>query len=245
MHYHLFKNAGTSIDEILRRNFGAQWAAQEFVVSRRDNPNAVAEFIRSNSHLQAISSHTALLPVPQIEGVKVFPIIFIRHPVDRLRSAYEFERRQNADTSGARLAKTHDFAGYLRELLRNPRHRQIRSFQTYRLSQNISARKGTELQRAIESANELPFVGLVEQFDESLDELETRLRVQIPRFQAYSVHRNAAHVRHDSLSERLAAVEALLGKELYSEVCAANADDLAIYELVSKRLRGRIKCLSQ
>ena len=227
-HYHLFKNAGTSIDELLHHNFGSLWAAQEFPVARRENAIAVGDFIRGNPHLQAISSHTALLPPPQIEGVEIFPIIFIRHPIDRLRSAYEFERRQNATTAGARLAKAHDFAGYLRELLKNPRHRQIRNFQTLRLSHNEPARKETELQRAIAVIERFPFVGAVERFDESLQELETRLQRLIPDFQVRPVHRNAALSRHAVLADRLSEVATMLGDDLYAEICAANSDDLAI-----------------
>jgi len=235
-HYHLFKNAGTSVDELLRRNFGAQWATQEFSVNRRDNAVAVAEFIANNPHLQAISSHTALLPVPQIEGVEIFPIIFIRHPIDRLRSAYEFERRQNANTAGAHLAKIHDFAGYLRELLRNPRNRQIRNFQTFRLSLNEIARKSSEIQRAIAAIERLPFVGIVERFDEAITELQFRVQPLFPNFRARPVHRNESVCRQDCLSDRLAQVEAMLGCTLYKTVCAANEDDMVIYELASSRL---------
>jgi hypothetical protein len=232
LHYHLFKNAGTSIDELLRRNFGARWTIREFSASRGENAAAVREFIGNNPDLQAISSHTALLPVPQSSGADIFPIIFIRHPIDRLRSAYEFERGQQASTPGARLAKAHDFGGYLRELLRNPRHRQIRNFQTFRLSHAGAARKRSELQRAIVTLGTLPFVGLVERFDESVARLQIRLRPLFPGFGVQPVHRNAASSRQDTLPDRLAKVEETLGKELYREICDANADDLAIYELV-------------
>jgi hypothetical protein len=238
LHYHLFKNAGTSVDELLRQNFGSNWAAQEFGGTRRDNAAAVADFIRNNPRLCAISSHTALLPVPSIAGVNIFPIIFIRHPIDRLRSVYDFERRQNVNTAGARLAKTHDFAGYLRELLRNPRHRQIRNFQTFRLSHNEPARRTSELECALATILAFPFVGLVERFDGSLRELEARLRPLIPEFRVQPVHRNAALSRPAALADRLAGVAATLGRELYDEICTANADDLAIYNRMAARFEA-------
>lgn len=232
-HYHLFKNAGTSVDEMLRSNFGDRWAAQEFHVSRRENAGAVAEFIRCASHLLAVSSHTALLPPPQLPGITIFPIIFIRHPIDRLRSAYEFERQQNANTAGARLAKTHDFAGYVRDLLRNLHQRHIRNFQTLRLSHNEPASKGPELQRALRAVNNLPFVGLVERFDDAIDRLQAKLQPLFPDFRARPVHQNATRARQAALDDRLADVERALGKDLYTEVRAANADDLAIYSMIS------------
>jgi hypothetical protein len=238
-HYHLFKNAGTSVDEMLRRNFGTNWVAHEFPGPRHENRAAVHKFVSANPHLQAISSHTAFLPVPQIEGMEIFPVIFIRHPIDRLRSAYEFERRQNANTAGARLAKTRDFAGYLRELLENPRHRQIRNFQTLRLSHNEPTRTGSEVQRAILALQKLPFVGLVERFEEAINELQKRLRPFFPHFRAQTVHKNATHARQRVLEVRLAEVKTAMGNDLFEKICAANADDLAIYEFVSDRFGRR------
>jgi hypothetical protein len=238
VHYHLFKNAGTSVDETLSQNFGMSWTKHEFAADRRENANAVANFIRNNPHIEAFSSHTALLPIPVVENVVIFPIVFIRHPIDRLRSAYEFERRQNASTAGARLAKALDFAGYLRELLKTPRHRQIRNFQTFRLAYNESRHKCSELERATAAIESFPFVGLVERFDESLSKLETSLQRLFPNFRAQPFHRNAALSRQAALFDRLAEVSAMLGEELYGEICAANSDDLVIYEKVVTRFNS-------
>lgn len=236
-HYHLFKNAGTSVDELLRRNFGSCWVSQEFPGNRRENAAAVAAFICDTPHLQAISSHTALLPVPRISGVDIFPIIFIRHPIDRLRSAYEFERRQQANTAGARLAKTHNFAEYLRELLRNPRHRQIRNFQTFRLSHNELPREGSELERATRVITNFPFLGLVERFEDSVRKLQEGLQPKLHDFRVDTVHKNPARVRQGSLAERLLRIESTIGAELYEEIFGANCDDLAIHGLVNARFK--------
>ena len=117
IHYHIFKNAGTSLDLMLERNFAQQWTEAEFPPRDKDglsNSRLVEDFLREHPNLLALSSHTAQLPLPKLER-EVFPIVFIRHPLDRLMSAYAFERVQKADTHGARLAKQHDFAGYVRE----------------------------------------------------------------------------------------------------------------------------------
>jgi len=234
-HYHLFKNAGTSVDEMLRKNFGARWVQQEFLVPRRANAAAVVGFLSAASHLDAVSSHTALLPAPKIAGVDIFPILFVRHPIDRLRSAYEFERNQHADTLGARLAKEYDFAGYLRELLKNKRHRQVRNFQTLRLSHAEPTRNGSEAERAARALSRLPFVGLVEDFDVSLARLERLLRAHFPDFKAEKTHRNISRPRAVNLDERIAAIEARLGTDLYAEICDANADDMALYATLERR----------
>jgi hypothetical protein len=238
-HYHLFKNAGTSVDEMLKRNFGVQWVNREFRISRQANKLAVAEFVRREClRVRAISSHTALLPAPRIQGLEIFPIIFVRHPIDRLRSAYEFERLQVANTPGSQLAKRLDFAGYVRELLRR-NHRQVNNFQTFRLALNEQPSEGEGRLNALRTLQALPFVGLVEAYEKSLYTLERLLRRPFPAFRATNTHLNAGQSRVASLQERLALIERQLGHELYEEVCGANQDDLAVFGF----LEARYACL--
>jgi hypothetical protein len=234
VHYHLFKNAGTSVDELLKRNFGGRWAQMEFEGGPGHERKSVqlVNYLIERPNLLAFSSHTAQLPVPILEGVSIFPIIFVRHPIDRLRSAYSFERVQNADTLGARIAKVNDFAGYLREHLQLPLNRSVRNFQTGRLARNEPASAGSELERASRTLKALPLIGLVEAYDRSIERLEALLKPRFPRFQAVMVHRNATRPEDSSLEERLAAVEHEIGTELFRTICTANADDLEVYSAV-------------
>jgi hypothetical protein len=217
VHYHLFKNAGTSFE-------GGPGRERKSV--------QLTNYLLERPNLLAFSSHTAQLPLPLLQGVSIFPIIFVRHPIDRLRSAYSFERVQNADTLGARIAKENDFAGYLREHLQLTVNRSVRNFQTGRLARNEPAAAGTELERALRALKALPFIGLVEAYDRSLERLETMLKPRFPRFHAFTVHRNATRPGESSLEDRLAAVEDEIGAELFATICAANADDLEVYSAV-------------
>jgi hypothetical protein len=45
LHYHLFKNAGTSVDAILKRNFGDKWVTSEFPPMGGNNTALVEEWI--------------------------------------------------------------------------------------------------------------------------------------------------------------------------------------------------------
>ena len=112
LHYHLFKNAGTSLDHVLRQNFWGRWATAEFSMAA-ENTAEVAEWITQLPDMVAFSSHTMIGPLPQIDGVTVTPVVLLRDPVARIHSAYRFERHQQAETFGARLAQGHDFAGYV------------------------------------------------------------------------------------------------------------------------------------
>jgi hypothetical protein len=236
LHYHLFKNAGSSIDVMLRRNFAARWQAQEFdPAGPRSNVEAVTAYLKAQPQLLALSSHTALMPLPALEDRHILPVVFLRHPVDRLKSAYAFERKQGADTEGARLAKALDFAGYLRTLLASPGHGQARNFQAHRLAFNAPASSGSQRERALHALDALPFVGLVEAYEASVAKLESLIRPFAPGFRSVILRKNVGPKRADTLEERLAEIEAEIGTALYAELCAANDDDLALFASVRAR----------
>ncbi len=239
VHYHLFKNAGTSVDAALRSSFGGAWAEKEFAPpdggGMRPNAEQIGAFIAENPNLSAISSHTALLPVPVVKGVDVYPVLFIRHPIDRMRSAYEFERQQKADTFGARLAKETDMAGYIRALLDLGTHRGVRNFQVLRLSFNESGAAGSELDRARRAVDSLPFVGLVEAFEQSMLKMETYLKPRFPNFSSRVFRRNVSQTMGSTLASRLSSMCEELGDALYAELLDCNADDMVIFQMVSER----------
>jgi hypothetical protein len=235
IHYHLFKNAGTSVDEMLRRNFGSHWAEQEFREEKnRSNCDSVADFLRDRPELIALSSHTALLPVPQLAGELMIPILFLRHPIARISSAYAFEKRQDADTFGARLAKRTDFADYVKALLDSPGNRTARNFQTYRLAFNEPDPTETELERAMRTIHIVPFVGLVEAYSESLNRFEQLMKPYFPNFTAVLVRRNVTRSADDTLDAQLANVREQLGGDLYSRLLENNRDDCELFNEVNR-----------
>jgi len=233
LHYHLFKNAGTSIDEMLKHNFGELWGEHEFdTPPHESNAAEVAAYLREHPQLCAFSSHTATLPTPQVDGLRIFPIIFLRHPIDRLKSAYLFERMQEADTFGALLAKATDFAGYVRELIDHPGNRAGRNFQAFRLALNESPETGSEYERSLRALDSLPFVGLVEAYEPSVERLQLALKPFYPDFTPVIVQTNATRSATYLLEERLAEIEEELGPDLFEMVCDANADDIRLFQEV-------------
>jgi len=226
IHYHLFKNAGTSIDAILQRNFGDRWTAREY--PPRSTPDAAGKLLAANPQFVALSSHTLPLPPPNVPGAEILPILFIRHPLDRLKSAYLFERDQQAETEGSRLARQHDFAGYLRARLSIPGDRSFRNFHTHRLAMAAPANGGSELERALQAFARLPFIGSVEAFEPSLAALEKMVRAWFPEFQVFSARENVSRPP-SGIDERLAQLKRELGDETFELVAAANADDWELY----------------
>ncbi|KQS53918.1 hypothetical protein ASG17_13255 [Brevundimonas sp. Leaf363] len=230
-HYHLFKNAGTSIDAMLQRNFGDHWGHAEFRMPRGQTTNlaAVTGHLLERPELEAFSSHTALLPAPALLDRDVLPILFLRHPIDRLRSAYDFEKHQKVETFGARLARSTDFKGYITALLSPGSGEQARNFQALRLADNAPYLSGDLAERAMAGLQALPFVGLVEAYDASLQRLSALVTPHYPGFKPLTLRKNASNAAPTPLDEKLAKVAEELGPALHERLLEANRVDLALH----------------
>jgi len=233
-HYHLFKNAGTTIDTILQNSFPGCWVTREFVGPPAKTYPAVQAWVRECVDALCFSSHTARMPLPSAPGLRVFPVLFLRHPVDRVRSAYEFERRQQGEKFGSVLARNTTFRGYVETRLALQHERQCRNFQTLRLADMFPPTSGTELARATKALKELPFVGLVEKFAQSMGSLDAKLREHGfgPLALQDAMAQNTSAGSPRPLENSLQAIRADLGSELFGKLEEANADDLAIYRIV-------------
>jgi hypothetical protein len=236
VHYHLFKNAGTSLDRMLRAQFGSAWATHE-----GDGPlwpaADVQAYLRRQTDVVVLSSHTALLSCSPADDLAVQPIMFLRHPLDRARSVYEFERRQQINTEGAQQAKALSLPEYVEWRLARPRDRTLRNFQVHRL-QFGSSDGDTEWERARATLRRLPFIGLVEHFDESTERLQRWMTALLPGTALPSPpvpQANRTQPAGQSLDDRLHILRRDLGQPLYRRLLDANREDLRIHQAVSRR----------
>jgi hypothetical protein len=238
VHYHFFKNAGTSVDATLRENFGNGWVARERPPMGRLLSEAVGKIIEDDPEIVVLSSHTALMPPPDVPVCTIVPIVFVRHPLDRLRSIYEFERRQTEETLGATMAKRLDIAGYLGWRLERSQKADATaaSFQTTRLA-GFRVSPTERLSRALDRIDELPFVGLVEEFEASIEALQRLLVQYFPSVRLRPMWENASD-RRISLEERIGRLRASIPDDLYERLVISNADDLAVWERVMDRYQA-------
>ena len=109
IHCHLSKNAGTTFDSSLKRTFGSKFIDHRDDNSMREGGSYLLHFLSLNLNIQALSSHHTPLTLPHIESIELLPAIFLRHPIDRIGSVCEFERKQDAQTPGAVNAKRLSF----------------------------------------------------------------------------------------------------------------------------------------
>ena len=229
LHYHLFKNAGTSVDHVLRRNFPGGWISTEFPGNGGNNTVDVAQWIRDTPRAIAFSSHTMLGPIPQIDGMRIVPVVLLRDPVDRIHSAYHFERQQQADTKGAQLAKAHDLAGYVNARLAINGDRQCRNFQTARLASMMPG-DAPERARAVEATQliqRLGVLGLVPDFRAAMAQLSARVSRTLGPLDIPDVRAN-----------RAAGTRAPLAPHLLDQLVAENGDDLALLDHIRRQSRA-------
>jgi len=239
VHYHLFKNAGTSVDLLLERNFGSRWGKYEGS-GKKLMPDELGAYLTANPQLEALSSHNAILPLPQLPNTQVFPILFLRHPIDRIRSVYEFERTQDAKTEGARMAKRKTFAGYIEWRRARWFDYSTRNFQTWRLAQGVPAPFGLANQnvwnRAQNTLETIPLVGVVEEFDLSIRGFEGLLSRDFPNLAFESVRANVTQPAGSTLDHRLAQIQSELGPDRFNLLIRDNELDLKLHAIARERL---------
>jgi hypothetical protein len=238
LHYHIFKNAGSTVDSILKNSFGNRCGSIEGL-NPWDTLGAgdILKYAIKNQSIKTISSHHARLPKPHSPNIAFHPIIFLRHPIDRVGSVYSFERRQpiNSPSLGVKIARRNDFAGYVRWRLSDGNGAVIKNFQTVHLSgrQNdmrVAHATDNDLKDAIVKISQLPFFGIVELFDNSIERMNKYLSQYFENIDVNYSITNRSTERRNTLLERLDDIEIMLGSDLYQKLLNNNALDMHLYD---------------
>ena len=131
LHGHIFKNAGTTFDWSLKRNFGEGFVDhREDKDMRRQGADYLLRYLEERPGIVALSSHHLCCPLPVSEAFDFVPIFMLRHPIERIWSVYQFERRQKSDSPGARRAKELDLKRYALWRMQDDVNPAIRNYQT-------------------------------------------------------------------------------------------------------------------
>jgi len=233
LHYHLFKNAGSSVDRLLRESFADGWINfDKELPGQKISAAEMEQFILQNPHLRAVSSHQIVPPVPGGE-LQVTPIVFLRDPIDRVKSAYLFEWQKQLHLSEPKGS----LSDYIHEKLLPGKGTVIANFQVSRLSNQrydeIRPVPGTHdldrLRAAMTFIRNLNFFGLVERFDESLEHMANFTRAAFPELK-YSVYReNSSRDTETTINQRYTSFRQEIGEELFNRVIQRNHLDLQLY----------------
>lgn len=244
IHYHIFKNAGTSFEWALERTYGDRFRRYDSsspggLVS----PRELARLVRNEPHLTAISSHQAVPPAPRILGRKVLTSILIRDPLARIGSIYAFERGQKVETPGALKAKELDFKSYVQWRLAN----SPAIFCNYQVH-FCSGRKllfGDCSQRDLEAAiirlDAIDIVGTVKRYSEWLALAQVVLGESAERLTLQAAHRNRSDPKSSESEQEIhARLVRDLGAELTAELLRRNELDMCLYQVADALLTRRL-----
>jgi len=245
LHFHIFKNAGTTIDWILKKNFGKQFATLDL-----KKPGEILSWEEVLSHIEeqkgvkAFSSHQIRFPLPQSDRYNFLPMIFIREPIDRAFSIYSFnKRRKDGDAMGVIKAKELSLTDYIRWNLENKKHMTMKNFQVLYLSHrdNTSEVNQNDYDSALSHFKKSPIIGLVDRLDESLVVSEEKLHQYFEKIDLSYVIQNVSPNEEDDLSKRLEKKSVEIDDKLMEELTAYNIFDSKLYSSANDELELRIK----
>jgi hypothetical protein len=243
IHYHIYKNAGMSVDAGLRESFREAWVSFDSPSGRLGQPNAqeLLVFLAEHKPILALSSHTARLPAPSTKRLQAHPIIFLRHPIDRVGSIYAFMKR-----TGNPRAADKTFSEWVDMMLGSSardRNLAIQSYQTLFLSDDFQSTERdhgpvigvtyAHFAQAIARMHQLPVFGLVERFEESVARMSRHLRRRFPELTLQARRVNSSDDRAVAMADRLRDIEAALGSQRYARLVGANEADLELYNHAS------------
>ncbi len=245
-HYHIFKTAGTSFEQVLKNNFGERHLSVDgpkasSVITQTD----LARVIDSNPHLAAISSHQITLPAPISDRFLAFPVVFVRHPILRIRSVFLHEHR---DTLATREAPLEGFEIWFDKLVAgHPNQLQICNLQTNLLCReadqpprgvNTDGRPLYDLEAALRNLSAVSCVGRAEYFDEDVASF-------LPKFAAAGINveyhqRVTANIGAPdfglSLEQQLHNTRTAISESAWDKLHWFNHQDIELFEVVCRRL---------
>jgi len=209
LHYHIFKNAGTSFNTALAQVFGP--AFMEFDGAEAGSviePDRIGEIIRNHPGKNAFSTHQGMLSSFGTEGTEVLTTLLLRHPLSRISSIYHFERSQQSNSPGAVNAKRLSFGDYLR--WRWDQSPAFFCFQSFYCARSPESRGYQPLEtihdRARRNLDQLHCVGTVERFPEFISRAQNLVDLAGGSTTMGTFHANisgSSASDHDAIRERI------------------------------------------
>lgn len=247
LHYHILKNAGSTVEELLDRSFGDRFARLDSAERNHIvSTEALLDFVRANPSLTAISSHQIRHPLPEVPGILFFDICFLRDPIERIRSMHDyFRKRPSPGDPVSDLANTLAQGAFVAKLIED-HPLQVRNVQVNLLATGGDSDEPTEqdLDVAVERMLAASFPGVVDMFPESVEAGEYFLRQVFPELDcAVSPANVSARLEEgDSASER-ASLRDLCEPAVFDELLRLNSLDFRLLDRVRADITQRCQSI--
>jgi len=245
IHNHLFKNAGSSIDWALKKNFSSSFVDHRQDDLMRQGASYLGPYLEGKVKVRALSTHHLVLPLPELKKVHLLVMTMFRHPIERVTSVYNFERKQKCNsTPGVIHARKLPIADYIRWRLRPEVGGTIRNFHARRmLPFKKSCREDfcfSDIELIEASVKNMDMLGIVDKFDESMVLFEETLRKYFSDIDLSYVPQNIGQKVGESKEARLAWLEAEIGRETYELLVQRNKHDIGLYDYIQEEFQRRV-----
>lgn len=249
LHYHIFKNGGSTIDYALRRSFG-----DAFVDLHGEHDDArlfaqdIVALVGADPSIRAVSSHHTRYPKPLAHGFVFYDICFVRHPLSRIRSLYSYGRTLDPAHWLAQLALAHDEGGFIAHLVQYLPY-MLTDVQINHLVNGAAFARAAgpqDLRAALAILEDMSVPGVVELFDESLTAAEFFLGPCFPQIDFAYVAQNVSAPdghRPSGRDDILDVCRAAWGNDTFDAVLALNVWDLRLYEACREEVLRRLHML--
>lgn len=252
IHFHIFKNAGTTIDSALQKNFSNQHLTMD---DKAKSPSdifsweQVLPFLNQHKDVKAFSSHIIRFPLPESNYFNFLPMVFLRHPLDRIFSIYSYHRRKDdVSQEHKQICKTKTISEFIDWGLKQPNYATMKNFQTLYLSRENYVNPQINLEDfnlALERIQNCTVVGVVDRLDESLVLAEETLKPYFSGIDLTGRKLNVSPDRMGSLLEKLESSKKQIGNNLYNKLLEHNEYDLRLYNSANEELDNRISKITK
>jgi hypothetical protein len=247
VHYHFFKNAGSTIGSILEREFGGEFATMHGLTSDAELDHAeLTAFLLAHRDIRAVSSHHLRYPLPKSKNIVIFDLCFIRHPLDRLQSMYSYLRRANTGDALCQMASRCTAAEFLRNLVDQSPHMvsNVQVLQLARSGRFTRPADQEDLSRAIQVVHKMAIPGVVDLFDASMVAAEYFLRPAFPHISLHYTRQNVT-APHAETANREKRYRELWSAAVYEDVMALNQFDLRLHAAAADEVHRRLALVPQ
>ncbi len=244
LNYHIFKNAGMSVEEILDRNFGERFVRFDGADRNAHLDNAtLLDYLDQNPHVEAVSSHQIRYPMPVVPGFLFFDVCFLRDPLDRIRSMYDYARVKPLEGDPlSDMALSMDLRSFVVRVLSDMPD-WICEMQTSFLAGEEGS-SADRLDRATRIVMQSSFLGVVDRFAESIAAGEYFVRPVIAGFRCANAEVNVSKGLRGSLDNRKQRLREVCGDSLYAELVCRNQLDFQLVERARAEVDRRFRIAS-
>lgn len=247
LHLHIFKNAGTSVDNIFKEYFSERYFSFDLPHSgKRIDVKKVNDFFAENPSCRYLTSHQIGMPAPVYLKRPIFPIFMLREPFGRVPSCFFFERdkqrRVAADETIETYVRRHLDSGAVTatiglQLLTLTDHRLIESHRRTALDADALA----SAERTVEGAAAF---GIVERFEDSMRLLIRSHARWFPGLEALlariDTRANIGPSPPEARSEARRYLRETLSRETFAELEEALAPEVRLYETGLRVFEARL-----